>query len=168
MPEGPIPMTEQGTIRLWSRNAAVTAKTFPLEGISVPFDLLMAEGVGFEPTDAFGVNCFRDSSNQPDSATPPAFDFLRSLHHRAEAGEEDIILRLVLDREDLFDSGLSCGIPDRVSTVGRRVGSEGSVTHLRRFETDGFFCVDHRIHGGLGHGQSASSENDCSQNHWNQ
>lgn len=67
MPEGSIPMTEQGTSRLSSRNAAVTAKTFPLEGISVPFDLLMAEEVGFEPTDAFvGINHFQDGILKPD------------------------------------------------------------------------------------------------------
>ena len=57
--------------------------------------------------------------------------FLRPFHDRAESGEEDIILRLVLDRKDLFDSSRPGGFPDRVSTGGCRVGGEGSVAYLR-------------------------------------
>ena len=57
--------------------------------------------------------------------------FLRSLHHRAEAGEEDIVLRLVLNRNDLFDPGRPCSIKDRATTSGCRVGGEGSVADLR-------------------------------------
>ena len=61
----------------------------------------------------------------------PRICFLRPFHDRAEAGEEDIVLRLVPDRNDLFDSGLPCGVEERVSVSMSESGVQQQLRRVR-------------------------------------
>ena len=92
------------------------------------------------------------------------FRFLRSLHDRAEPGEEDVVLCLVLDRGDLFDAGFSGRIEDRAVASCRRVGRKGPVAHRRRLESGRFAFRHVRAHGGFGKGQGAAAEKNGAKN----
>lgn len=80
-----------------------------------------------------------------DCANP--LKLLCSLYDRAEAGEKDVVLRFVLDGDDLVDPGLIGGLEDRLAGIGRRIGGEGSVADRRLLENGRLSCGNVRIHG---------------------